>query len=46
MELALWFLSRGDECLNCEGSLDGLMAENDALFIRLTNQQNGRVAVR
>ena len=34
-ELALWFLSRGDECLNCEGSLDGLMAENDALLIRI-----------
>ncbi len=46
-ELALWFLSRGDECLNCEGSLDGLMAENDALFIRVhKNRQNGRVAVR
>ncbi len=34
-ELALWFLSRGDECLNCEGNLDGLMAENDALLIRV-----------
>jgi len=34
-EIALWFLSRGDECLNCQGSLDGLMAENDALLIRV-----------
>ena len=34
-EVALWFLSRGDECLNCDGRLDGLMAENDALLIRV-----------
>jgi SAM-dependent methyltransferase len=30
-EMAAWFLSRGDECLNCNGLAD----ENDALFIRV-----------
>jgi SAM-dependent methyltransferase len=40
-ELALWFVSRGDECLNCEGSMNGLMAENDALLIRV--HKNGRM---
>jgi SAM-dependent methyltransferase len=30
-EMALWFLSRGDECLNCNGFTD----ENDALLIRV-----------
>jgi hypothetical protein len=30
-EMALWFLSRGDQCLNC----DGLANDNDALFIRV-----------
>ena len=30
-ETALWFLSRGDQCLNCNGFAD----ENDALIIRV-----------
>ena len=30
-EMALWFLSRGDQCLNCNGFAD----ENDALLIRV-----------
>jgi hypothetical protein len=30
-EMALWFLSRGDQCLNCNGLAD----DNDALFIRV-----------
>jgi SAM-dependent methyltransferase len=34
-ETALWFLSRGDECLNCEGALQGWMQENDQLIIRV-----------
>jgi SAM-dependent methyltransferase len=34
-ETALWFLSRGDECLNCEGALQGWFQENDQLIIRV-----------
>ncbi len=34
-ETALWFLSRGDECLNCKGSLHGLMMEDEPLLIRV-----------
>lgn len=34
-EAALWFLSRGDECLNCEGALHGLMQENQPLIVRV-----------
>ena len=30
-EMALWFVSRGDQCLNCAGFTD----ENDALIIRV-----------
>jgi len=30
-EMALWFMSRGDDCLNCTGFTD----ENDALMIRV-----------
>jgi hypothetical protein len=34
-ETALWFLSRGDECLNCQGALQGWAQENDQLIIRV-----------
>ena len=34
-ETALWFLSRGDECLNCKGSLHGLTMEDEPLLIRI-----------
>lgn len=34
-ETALWFQSRGDECLNCEGLLGGWMQENEVLIIRV-----------
>ena len=34
-ETALWFLSRGDECLNCQGALHGLLQENEALILRI-----------
>jgi len=34
-ETAMWFLSRGDECLNCEGALHGLFQENNQLLIRV-----------
>lgn len=36
-ELALWFLSRGHECLNCEGDYAGVDREDDPLIIRLRN---------
>ena len=34
-ETALWFLSRGDECLNCKGSLHGLAMNDEPLLIRI-----------
>jgi SAM-dependent methyltransferase len=34
-ETALWFLSRGDDCLDCEGALQGWFQENDQLIIRV-----------
>jgi hypothetical protein len=34
-ETALWFMSRGDECVNCEGALRGWFQENDQLIIRV-----------
>ena len=34
-ETALWFLSRGDECLNCKGALHGLMLEDQPLLIKI-----------
>jgi len=34
-ETALWFMSRGDECLNCQGALHGWFQENDQLIIRV-----------
>lgn len=34
-EMALWFLSRGDQCLNCEGMLHGWLQENYPLIIRV-----------
>ena len=34
-ETALWFLSRGDECLTCRGSLHGLMGEAEPLLIKI-----------
>lgn len=34
-ELAIWFQSRGDECLNCEGSLKGWLQQNEAVMIRI-----------
>ncbi len=38
-EMALWFLSRGDECLNCEGAMDGWMRRlGDPLLIRVHKQ--------
>jgi SAM-dependent methyltransferase len=33
-ELALWFMSRGDECLNCEGAIPALTG-NESLVIRV-----------
>jgi SAM-dependent methyltransferase len=34
-ETALWFRSRGDECLNCETGLDSLTASDSRLIIRI-----------
>ncbi len=34
-ETALWFLSRGDECLNCEGALHGYWEPGSALIIKI-----------
>jgi SAM-dependent methyltransferase len=34
-ETALWFLSRGDECLNCKGTLHGLTMEDEPLLIKI-----------
>ena len=34
-EIALWFLSRGDECLNCEGALDGWLQLNVPLILKV-----------
>lgn len=34
-ETALWFRSRGDECLNCTGTLDGWVQENEPLILRI-----------
>ena len=34
-EAALWFLSRGDECLNCETGLDALTQADGRLIIRV-----------
>jgi hypothetical protein len=38
--MALWFLSRGDECLNCEGELQGWFQENDQPVIRVHKSGN------
>jgi len=34
-ETALWFLSRGDQCLNCSGPLHGLTMPDEPLLIRI-----------
>jgi SAM-dependent methyltransferase len=34
-ETALWFLSRGDECLNCKGMLHGLNMPDEPLLIKV-----------
>jgi SAM-dependent methyltransferase len=34
-EAALWFRSRGDECLNCETGLDALTQDDGRLIIRI-----------
>ncbi len=34
-EMALWFTSRGDECLNCTGFLNGIDASGQPLMIRI-----------
>lgn len=34
-ETELWFLSRGDECLNCEGDMEGLASDDPVLIIRV-----------
>jgi hypothetical protein len=34
-ETALWFLSRGDECLNCKGALHGLTMADEPLLIKI-----------
>jgi SAM-dependent methyltransferase len=34
-ETAMWFLSRGDECLNCDGPLHGLVQADNFLIIRI-----------
>jgi SAM-dependent methyltransferase len=39
-ETALWFLSRGDECLNCQGALRGLFQGNETLVIRVHKPAN------
>ena len=40
-ETALWFLSRGDECLNCEGPFHGLMKGSEPLVLRI-HKNSGR----
>lgn len=37
-ETALWFMSRGDECLNCSGTLVNLSPMNQPLCIRIKKQ--------
>jgi SAM-dependent methyltransferase len=37
-ETALWFISRGDQCLNCEGNLHGLMKPNEPLIVRVNKK--------
>jgi SAM-dependent methyltransferase len=37
-EAALWFHSRGDECLNCPTGLDALSPEDGTLIIRIHKQ--------
>lgn len=39
-EAYLWFLSRGDECLNCNGEFDGLI-EPGSLIIRIHKPATG-----
>jgi ubiquinone/menaquinone biosynthesis C-methylase UbiE len=34
-ETALWFRSRGDECLNCKGALEGFFEYGEPLIIRI-----------
>jgi hypothetical protein len=34
-ETALWFRSRGDECLNCKGALEGFFEFGEPLIIRI-----------
>ncbi len=34
-EVAIWFLSRGDECLNCESGFSGVVQENDPLIVKI-----------
>ncbi|MEP7364448.1 MAG: methyltransferase domain-containing protein [Acidobacteriota bacterium] len=34
-EMAIWFTSRGDECLNCETAMTGWLDVDDALVIRV-----------
>jgi SAM-dependent methyltransferase len=34
-EMAIWFQSRGDDCLNCEGSLHGWLQPNEPLIVRI-----------
>jgi ubiquinone/menaquinone biosynthesis C-methylase UbiE len=43
-ETALWFLSRGDECLNCEGTLNAIPVSNFPLFIRIRKNETPRPA--
>lgn len=37
-EAALWFISRGDDCLNCETAMHGWMDDNFPLIIRINKQ--------
>ncbi len=37
-EAALWFVSRGDDCLNCETAMHGWMDDNFPLIIRINKQ--------
>ncbi|NWF82724.1 MAG: class I SAM-dependent methyltransferase [Bryobacteraceae bacterium] len=34
-EMMLWFRSRGDECLNCDGQAGGVLMKSDPLIIRI-----------
>jgi SAM-dependent methyltransferase len=34
-EMAMWFVSRGDECLNCTTAMTGWLDDDDALVIRV-----------